>query len=152
MHGKVMPSRLVYERSRVVDTSAHLPFPPAGTRRYLLAAIDMTVLSAAVLVRPCRGSGPEQPADGLGEPIRLGWSPRALGVDHRFWLVGEQRAGHLPDVVQAVGTGEQRAVTKQHVVWLRAAPAAAPLMPLSLAQAQRLHADQAGQVPRAGGP
>jgi hypothetical protein len=35
-----MPSKLALERSFVFDTSAHLPFPTAVTRRYLLAAID----------------------------------------------------------------------------------------------------------------
>jgi hypothetical protein len=32
--------------SLVFDTSVHLPFLPAVIRRYLLAAIDLTVLSA----------------------------------------------------------------------------------------------------------
>ncbi len=40
MHGKFMPSKLALERSFVFDTSAHLPFPPAVIRSYLLAAID----------------------------------------------------------------------------------------------------------------
>ena len=40
MHGKFMPSKLVLERAFVFDTSAHLPFPTAVIRRYLLAAID----------------------------------------------------------------------------------------------------------------
>jgi hypothetical protein len=40
MHGKFMPSKLALERSFVFDTSAHLPFPTAVTRRYLLAAIE----------------------------------------------------------------------------------------------------------------
>jgi hypothetical protein len=35
-----MPSKLALERSFVFDTSAHLPFPTAVIRRYLLAAID----------------------------------------------------------------------------------------------------------------
>jgi hypothetical protein len=35
-----MPSKLALERSFVFDTSAHLPFPTAVTRRYLLAAIE----------------------------------------------------------------------------------------------------------------
>jgi hypothetical protein len=39
MHGKFMPSKLALERSFVFDTSAHLPFPTAVIRRYLLAAI-----------------------------------------------------------------------------------------------------------------
>ena len=49
-----MASNLVHDRSLVFDTSAHLPFPPAGTRRYQLAAIDMTALSAENKVRPGR--------------------------------------------------------------------------------------------------
>src|SRR5262245_33682341 len=61
----------------------------------------------AVPVRLGGDSGPEQPAGGLGEPISLGWPPRALRIDHRLWLVGEQRTGHLPDVFETVGTGEQ---------------------------------------------
>ena len=40
MHGKFMPSKLALERSFVFDTSAHLPFPTAVIRSYLLAAID----------------------------------------------------------------------------------------------------------------
>src|ERR1700712_5269875 len=124
-----MPSKLALERSFVFDTSAHLAFPTAVTWRYLLAAIDSGTNPArsprgggahseglAGPVRPGAGSGPEQPSDGLDEPIRPGWPPRTLRIDHRLWLVCEQRASHLPDVFQTVGTGEQRTVTKQHVV------------------------------------
>jgi hypothetical protein len=46
MHGKVMPSKLALERSFVFDASAHLRFPSAAIPRYLLAAIDVTLLFA----------------------------------------------------------------------------------------------------------
>jgi hypothetical protein len=57
-----------------------LPFPPAVIPTYLLAAIHMTVLSAGNKVRPGR-------------------------IDHRLWLAGEQRAGHLPDVFGSARPG-----------------------------------------------
>jgi hypothetical protein len=41
---QVHASKVALERTFVFDTSAHLPFPPAVTRRCLLAAIGMTVL------------------------------------------------------------------------------------------------------------
>jgi hypothetical protein len=51
---RVHASKLAFARSFVFGTSAHLPFPTAVIRRYLLAAIDMTVLAAENKVRPGR--------------------------------------------------------------------------------------------------
>jgi hypothetical protein len=94
MRGKVMPSKLALESSFVFDTSAHVPFPPAVILRYLLAAIDMTVLSAENKVRPGRADphcgagalavngtnparsprGGDTRPDGVAVPVRPGGS------------------------------------------------------------------------------
>jgi hypothetical protein len=75
-----MPSKLALERSFVFDTSAHLPFPPAVIRRCLLAAIDVTVLSArAGQVREPAVGQPDLPP---GRPLRAGdQPPQDLALD-----------------------------------------------------------------------